>query len=469
MPPKPAHNVKTPDNHNNAIVIDFSKCLGCSMCTTKCCYGVLEKQGPKIPPFIKPNRKDVTVDNTDTTRVLIEETDCVGCGQCSNVCNFGAITPVDHITRTFEAKAAGKKLVAMIAPATRIGIAEAFGLPMGSQALHQLVHCLRLVGFDYVFDINSAADKTTMDDLEEVVELKKEGKGPAITSCCPGWMEYLEKKYPELIPHVSTARSPIACLASLVKNAWAKDVGLAKEDVYTVGIMPCVAKKVESQRANLHQDYDAAITTNEIAAYFKKNLPAEELKFTEEKEAALSKTDDGQCDLPFRRISGGSNIFAKSAGVAETVLRVLVKDAGEKWDPSKIVAEEMFKDAASGSAMNKLTIKIGESTIVGVICHGGHAIHKACEMMKNNEMQGVDVVEMMVCVNGCQCGGGQPKIPPAKKNDVVKRTAELDRLDHETDIAVASENTDVLGWIDAHMNKHEQHELLHTSFQARYQ
>ena len=466
MPPKPQHKVVGLD-HNNAIEIDWSKCMGCGMCTSKCNYGVLKKAAPKTPPTLNANRANPTQENNETQRVLIEETDCVGCGQCSNVCNFGAIKPVSHIERVFEAKKSGKKIIAMIAPATRIGIAEAMGLPMGSSAMAQLVHCLRLVGFDYVFDINSAADKTTMDDLAEVVAMKQEGKGPAITSCCPGWLEFLEKRYPDLIPQVSTARSPIACLASLIKNVWAKDVGINKEDVYTVGIMPCVAKKVESQRANLHQDYDAALTTNEIAAYFKKTLPAEEIKFTVERETELVKTEDGQCDLPFRRISGGTNIFAKTAGVAETVLRVLVKQAGLEWDPSKIAAEVMFEDKVSGSAMTKLTIDIAGTVIVGVICHGGQAIEKACDMMRKKELK-CDVVEMMACVYGCQCGGGQPKIPPAKKLEYVKRTGELDRLDQNTDIKAACENTDVLGWIDSHLDHHQQHHFLHTSYEARY-
>ncbi|EKE37395.1 Fe-hydrogenase, putative [Entamoeba nuttalli P19] len=466
MPPKPSHTI-TGQDHNNAIEIDWSKCMGCGMCAMRCNYGVLHKSGPKIPPTVTPNRENVTQPNDDKTRVLIDESDCVGCGQCSSACNFGAIKPVSHIERVFEAKKAGKKLVAMIAPATRVGIAEAMGLPIGTSAMAQLVHCLRLVGFDYVFDINSAADKTTMDDLAEVVEMKKEGKGPAITSCCPGWLEYLEKKYPDLIPRVSTARSPIACLAGCIKNAWCKDMKIPKEDIYTVGIMPCIAKKVESQRPNLHQDYDAALTTNEIATYFKAHLPAEECKFTPEREETLSKTEDGQCDLPFRRISGGTNIFAKTAGVAETVLRVLVKQAGLQWDPSKIQAEVMFKDNASGSAMTKLTIDIAGTPIVGVICHGGQAITKACDMMRAGELK-CDVVEMMACVNGCQCGAGQPKIPPAKKADFVKRTAELDRLDDNTDIKAACENTDVLAWIDSHFDSHEQHEHLHTTYHARY-
>ncbi|KAL7716726.1 4Fe-4S ferredoxin-type domain-containing protein [Entamoeba marina] len=466
MPPKPSHSI-TASDHNNAIEIDWSKCMGCGMCTTKCNYGVLEKKGPKIPPFVVSNKKNPTQENTDTTRVLIDESDCVGCGQCSGICNFGAIKPISHIERVFAAKAEGKKIIAMIAPATRVGIAEAMGLPIGSQAMAQLVSCLRKVGFDYVFDINSAADKTTMDDLAEVVALKKEGKGPAITSCCPGWLEFLEKQYPDLIPQTSTARSPISCLASLIKNVWAKDVGINKDEIYTVGIMPCIAKKVESQRENLHADYDAALTTNEISAYFKKQLSKEDCTFSDEKEAQLEKTEEGLCDLPFRRKSGGTNIFAKAAGVAETVLRVLVKDAGLEWDPSKIVSEEVFTHKLSGSTMLKLTIDINGTVITGAICHGGHAIRHACELMRKGELK-VDVVEMMACVGGCQHGGGQPKVPPAKKATMVKRTEMLDHLDHETDIKSANENVDVLGWIDSHLDEHEQHHLLHTSYKARY-
>ena len=465
MPPKPSHTV-TGTDHTAAISVDWSKCMGCNMCTMKCTYGVLKKHQVKTPPFVTPLVPHPTQENTDTTRVLISESTCIGCGQCSTVCNFGAITVNNHLDRVLEAKKAGKKLVALIAPATRIGITEAMGMPIGTSAMAQLVVSLRQVGFDDVFAINAVADKTTMDDMAEIVEMKKEGKGPAFTSCCPGWIELLEKEYPDLIPRVSTARSPVACHGALVKKVWAKEAGIPEEQVYVVGIMPCVAKKVESARPQLHADYDASLTTNEIAAYFKKTLAPEDCKFTAEREEELAKTEEGQCDLPFRARSGGACIFAKTAGVAETVLRVLVKNAGEEWDPSKIKAEEMFKDAASGSAMTKLTIPIGGGEVTGVICHGGYATRKACDMVRAGELP-VDVVEVMACVGGCQNGGGQPKVPPAKKAELAKRTAILDELDQKSEFKAANENTEVLGYIDTHLTPEEQHHFLHTHYEAR--
>nr|AAG09783.1 Fe-hydrogenase [Entamoeba histolytica] len=467
MPPKPSHTL-TGHDHNHSIQFDWSKCMGCGMCATKCTFGVLVKQPPKIPPFVQPNREKLSQENTDKTRVLIDESECTGCGQCSLVCNFGSITPIDHLVDTFKAKEAGKKLVAMIAPSTRLGVAEAMGMPIGSTAMAQLVHCLRLIGFDYVFDVDAGADKTTMDDYAEVIEMKKEGKGPAITSCCPAWIELVEKEYPDLIPNVSTARSPIGCLAGCIKRGWAKDVGIAVEDLYTVGIMPCIAKKTESQRQQIHQDYDASCTSNEIAAYFKKHLPPEECKFTQEREEALAKTEDGQCDLPFRRISGGSNIFGKTGGVCETVLRVIARNAGVDWNSCTVNKEETFKHAASGSTMTNLSVDIGGTIITGAVCHGGYAIRHACELIRKGELK-VDVVEMMACVGGCLGGAGQPKIPPAKKLEMDKRRVMLDILDQQTDIRAANENTDVLGWIDKHFDHQGAHQHLHTYFTPRYQ
>jgi len=213
------------------------------MCTTACTFGVLVKSAPKNPPHIVPNRENPTVQNTETTRVLIDESDCVGCGQCTNACNFKVITPISYADKIKQAKESGKKLVAMIAPSTRVGISELMGAPMGTSSLAQMVSCLRKIGFDYVFDVNYAADQTTLDDMAEIVELKEQGKGPAFTSCCPAWIELVEKKYSEFIPKISTAVSPTACLSTMIKKGWAKDMGLKPEDIFTVGIMPCIAKK----------------------------------------------------------------------------------------------------------------------------------------------------------------------------------------------------------------------------------
>jgi len=443
--------------------------MGCGMCTTKCTFGILEKQAPKIPPFVHPHKAfagKLTSENTETTRVMINESACVGCGHCSTACNFGAITVVNYNDDIFAAKAAGKKLIAMIAPATRIGVAEAMGMPAGTTALSQLIVGLRKIGFDYVFDINSAADKTTIDDLAEVVALKKAGKGPAITSCCPGWLECLEKDYPELIPQVSTARSPTACLCGLVKHVWAKEQGLKPEDVYTVGIMPCVAKKVEAFRGNLHQDWDSSMTSQEVAELIKQKTTD---KFTVEREAELAKTEEGKCDLPFRAISGGSNIFAKTAGVTETVLRVIAKSNGEVFDPKTVKAEVIFEHP-SGSKLTILTFPSGGVEYKAAVAHGGFSIRKACEMMLEKKLE-VDVVEMMACLGGCQNGAGQPKLPMQKpKADEVKtkRTEILDKLDQETEFLVATENTEVLGYIDKHLDEHQQHEFLHTSYAKRY-
>ena len=466
MAPK-IHNV-TGISHNYSVHFNWDNCKCCNMCTTACTFGVLTKSAPKHPPFITPNREKLTVENTETTRVMIQESDCVSCGQCSNACNFKAITVMGYEDKIAAAKAAGKKVVAMIAPSTRVGISEFMGQPFGVASMAQLVSCLRKIGFDYVFDVNFGADQTTLDDYSEIIELKEQGKGPAFTSCCPGWIELMEKEYPQLIPHISTAKSPTATLASMIKNGWAKDMGLKPEDVFTVGIMPCVAKKTECERHQLHDDYNASITTKELADMFKAKLSKEDCTFTPEKEAALSQTEEGQCDLPFRMMSGGANIFGKTAGVAETVLRVIALSKHVKWEDCKITTEEIFKHAASGSACTKITFNCDGLILTGAVCHGGFAIRKCCDMILAGELN-VDVVEMMACVGGCINGGGQPKILPKNKALAVKRVERLDALDHENAIKVASENTDLSKWMKEHMGDEKvHHELLFTNYEARY-
>ena len=437
------------------------------MCTTACTFGVLTKSAPKHPPFITPNREKLTVENTETTRVMIQESDCVSCGQCSNACNFKAITTVSYIDQMYEAKAAGKKLVAMIAPSTRVGISEFMGQPFGVASMAQLVSCLRKIGFDYVFDVNYGADKTTLDDYAEVIEMKEKGTGPAFTSCCPGWMEFFEKMYPDLIPHISTAKSPIGTLASMIKNGWAKDVGLKPEDIFTVGIMPCIAKKAESQRKQLHQDYDASMTTKEASELFKAKLSKEDCTFTPEKEEALLKTEEGQCDLPFRKVSGGSHIFGKTAGVAETVLRVAAYNKGVKWNDVKITKEELFAHP-TGSKMVKVVCDINGYVINGIICDGGFAMRKCCDMVRAGELKDIDVIEMMACVGGCINGAGQPRVLPAKKKESYKRVDMLDTLDKESAFRTAIENPDLKEWLAAHFTKEEEHHCFHTYFEDRY-
>ncbi|ELP84258.1 iron-dependent hydrogenase, putative [Entamoeba invadens IP1] len=468
MPPKPSHQVTGLD-HNDAICIDWSKCVGCQLCTTKCTFDVLEKGKPKSPPQVHATRPNPEQQNTDLTRILLKDTDCVGCGHCTSVCNFGALKPLDPFDAIMEAKKNGKKLVAMIAPSTRLGVAECMGMPIGTTALAQLVLSLRKIGFDYVFDVDYGADKTTFDDHAEVMEMREKQTGPAITSCCPAWIELLEKDYPDLIPKTSTARSPIGCLAALIKRGWANDVKIDPENLYTVGIMPCVAKKVEAARPQIHQDYDASVTSVEVSNYFRAHLADEDKKFSEAREAEVEKTEEGLCDLPFRRISGGSNIFGKTGGVSETVFRVIAKNAGVPWNEVNITKEEMYKHA-SGSTMTKVIVDIKGTIINGIVCHGGFAIRKACDMVRSGELtsKNCDVIEMMACLGGCLGGAGQPKIPPAKKAEMDKRRVKLDDLDYKAEFKAATENTDMLEFVKSHFDAHGEHEHLHTYFEARY-
>ncbi|CAL5996121.1 FeFe-hydrogenase_1 [Hexamita inflata] len=465
MPPKPAHEVHGTDS-TVAITIDYDKCMGCGMCAKVCndtqSIGALAKADPKMPPNVIARNGDNSA-NTTTTRVALDLTNCCGCGQCTNACSFGAITPTSRVDEIAKAKAAGKKLVAVFAPATRVGISEAMGMAPGTSGEAQLIAALRQIGFDYVFDNLWGADACTIEDTKEVLHMRAHKSGPCYTSCCPAWINLVELRYPELIPKISTARSPNGMICSTIKKHWVKDMNIKAEDVFVVGFMPCTAKKLEAARPQLttdgKADCDVSVTTKEAAALLKAN----NITFSADKEAELKAKPEGKFDAPFGEFSGSAYIFGKTSGVTESVARYVFALNKEPFTAAAIKVETVWEHADKIQNIKTLEFTCKGETYRAAVAHGGTAVAKCVEMEKELN---VDVVEIMMCPMGCQNGGGQPK--QMKKDLIPKRAEGLDKHDQECKYADCESNQPMHEYINKHMpTEHDIHEAFHTFYENR--
>ncbi|TNJ28479.1 Fe-hydrogenase-1 [Giardia muris] len=466
MPPKPVHDV-TGTDRNNAIFIDYAKCIGCNMCVKACdaqaisVYRANEK--PRYPPVVKLN--------------TLFESDCIGCGQCTTICPVDALIPRDNLGEYFEEGRKHKVRVALIAPSVRVAFGDVFGLPIGTNTIYSLIRMLKKhLGFDYVFDVNFGADETTVIDTQEILHFKAEGKGPVFTSCCPAWINMAEMKFPELLGHVSTAKSCVAMVATLVKRRWAVEHLMKKgiinsiDDVYVADIMPCTAKKDESMRPQLEQDVNICLTIREVAEYLlhtrKVTLSLEEVA-DDAIDLAPGKSTRRRWDFdePFNRVSGGSHIFGKTGGVAETCLRFI---SYLKRAPIEDVRTELVKEfkipGQLVQTIKSVSCRIAGTEYKALVAHGGTAIYEAARMVRDKEVE-CDVVEQMACTGGCLNGGGMPKIK-GKRDIVLNRATTLDQLDANESFASAGENKALWGF-NGCLTPHEAHELLHTHYTHR--
>lgn len=256
------------DTSSHAIVRHMSRCVGCTRCFLAC----KDIQGMEVlthnPTALFP---------IDTSGGLpLSETHCIGCGQCAQFCPTNAIESPSHIDKVREAMEAGKMVVLQTAPSTRVAIGEVFGKPSGSISTDKMVAASKLAGFQYVFDTNFAADLTVMEEAHELLErIKRGGPFPLLTSCCPSWVSFVEKLCPDLIPHLSSARSPMMMMGSVIKMYWARENGINPDDVFVVAGMPCTAKKSEMMRREMWLNsgrtppVDAVLTTEELGRFFR--------------------------------------------------------------------------------------------------------------------------------------------------------------------------------------------------------
>lgn len=418
--------------------INQDKCIGCGMCQNSCQAEAIEGQE-------KEKRK-------------INNEKCVSCGQCVQTCPMKAIEEKNYIEEVKQKLEDENTIViAQTAPSLRTSIGEEFGMTIGTNCEGKMVSALRKLGFNKVFDINTGADFTVIEEANEFIQrLQKKHELPMITSCCPGWIKYVEINYPELLPHISTCKSPHEMLGTLIKTYYADLEKIDARDIYVVSVMPCIAKKYERQREQLkYNDYynvDAVLTTREFANLIK------------EKQIDFNNLSDEEFDNPIGKSTGAAAIFGTSGGVMEAALRTAQEAlTGEKLE--KINFEQMRVD----SQIKKATVNINGKDINIVVVSGLKNAKQILEEIKNGKVD-YQFVEVMTCPGGCIMGGGQPIHNFKTKNeyDIRKlRSNILYSIDEKSEVRKSHENPvtrkiykDLLKTPGSKIA----HELLHTTY-----
>ena len=437
-----------------SIVRDFNKCVLCRRCVATC------KKVQKIGAIDVANRGFnscvSTVDN-----LSLNDVNCTNCGQCIMSCPTGALREKDNTRDVWNLiKDEDKYVVVQTAPAVRAALGEEFGLPIGTNVTGKMVTALRRIGFDKVFDTNTGADFTIMEEANELIErLSNGGTLPMITSCSPGWVKYIEMNYPDQLAHVSSCKSPHQMFGALIKSYYAEKIGVAPENIAVISVMPCIAKKFEANREQMNvngiKDVDYVITTRELARMIK--------------QAGLDfiNLEDSIFDDPMGEATGAAAIFGTTGGVMEAALRTAYE---------KITGETLknvnFEAVRGEEGIKRATVKIGDKEVKAVVAHGLGNAQIVMDEIKSGKAD-YQFVEIMACPGGCIMGGGQP-IRSSKERatiDIRKLRADcLYSIDEKSTIRKSHENPVVLKIYEDYLGEvggHKAHELLHTSYVER--
>lgn len=442
------------DDSTKSIVLEPQKCIKCG----RCVYVCQKMQNVWALSFVERGFNSRMAPASD---VLLSDSPCVKCGQCSAHCPTGAIYEYDEVSKVWEALLnKNKHCVVQIAPAVRVAIGEYFGFETGVSLTKKLYSLLRRLGFDAIFDTSFGADLTIMEESHELVQrlVNKQGPLPLITSCCPSWVDFMEKFHPDMIKYFSTCKSPHQILGVLTKTYYAKLNNIDPSNILMISIMPCTSKKYEISRSNEmfasgHQDIDISLTTRELIRMIKQagvdfiNLPEEE------------------ADSLLGEYSGGGVIFGSTGGVMEAALRTanyFITGSNIK-QPEHICIRglEGVKEAQINIADQKINVAVasGLSNVEFVL----NKIRNA-----NNESPPYHFVEVMACYGGCIGGGGQP----LTINDSIrhKRMNGLIAEDEEKNIRNCHNNPSIIKVYNEFLEKPGSqicHELLHTKYSRK--
>ena len=441
------------DESSEAIMRDLSKCIMCRRCETVCnkvqTVGALTGYGRGFSAKVGT-----------ASMIPLADTSCTFCGQCVNACPVGAITGISYVKKVWKAiNDPSKTVIVQTAPAVRVAVGQEFGFEPGVPVTGKLVAGLRALGFDKVFDTNFSADLTIMEEGHELVERVKAGKNlPILTSCCPGWINFIEHNFPDLLHIPSSCKSPQQMFGAIAKSYYAEKLGLDPKDLIVVSVMPCQAKKYEAARPefapNGVRDVDYVLTTRELCKMFR------------EAGINLGNMKDEEYDNPLGKSTGAADIFGVTGGVLEAALRSV---------HSMLTGEDLAGDAVNFRAVRGLdgikeaTVEVAPGLkVTAAVCSGLGNARKVLEMVRKDPNR-FQAIEIMACPGGCINGGGQPFLH-GDRSLLEKRMKGLYDEDANKPLRMSHQNPDIQALYKEFLGEpgsEKAHHLLHTNYHQK--
>jgi NADP-reducing hydrogenase subunit HndD len=448
--------VPTFDEVSPGVVRDTSKCILCGRCVAAC----QKHQGLGVLDFMERGFKTKIGPVFDRS---FNDVNCMQCGQCINVCPVGALHEKEEIHNVIAAlNDPNMHVVVQTAPAVRASLGEEFGMPIGTRVTGKMVAALKLLGFDKVYDTNFGADLTIMEEGYEFIHRVQEGGVlPMITSCSPGWINYCEKEYPDLLDHLSTCKSPHMMLGAMIKSHYAKTYQLDPKNIYVVSIMPCVAKKGEKERPQMikdeMKDVDAVLTTRELG----KLIKMFGVNFVDLKDEEFDQ------DM-FGEYTGAAVIFGASGGVMEAALRTVV-DVLTSQDLDNIE----YHAVRGQRGLKEASLKVGDLTVNVAVAHSMQIAKPLLDDIRAGKSK-YHFIEIMGCPGGCINGGGQSYVNAMIRNSGFDFKGARAKALYDEDRAMPArkshKNTQIQKLYEdflGHPNSHLAHSLLHTTYEKK--
>ena len=442
------------DDLSPSIVRDNNKCVLCRRCVNVC-------KNVQTVGAIDATERGFKTNIACAFNMPLAESTCVNCGQCIAACPVGALKEKDVTAEVFDAIAdSDKYVIVQTAPAVRAALGEEFGYAIGTPVTGKMAAALRRLGFDNVFDTDTGADLTIMEEGTELLErINNGGKLPLITSCSPGWIKFCEHNFPDFIDNLSSCKSPHQMFGAILKTYYAEKNNIDPAKMVVVSVMPCVAKKFESEREEMEagglRDVDYVITTRELA------------KMIKEAGIQFTKLPDEKFDQPFEEATGAGVIFGATGGVMEAALRTVA----EILEGKSIDAIE-YEAVRGTEGIKEATLNIAGKDIRIAVAHGLGNARKLLESIRSGE-KNYEFIEIMACPGGCVTGGGQPIRSAKDYMDYdlkAERAKALYTEDANSPLRKSHENPDIKLIYDEFLGKpgsHKSHELLHTKYVAR--